>query len=414
MSLAEHKNWRAWTHIEHLWTFAGLSRKEGRYPKESDLEPLSDATIVVDSQGCIAWLGPSHLLPASLSPEPQNIYKMEPGHITPAFIECHTHSLFAGNRSQELDWRNQGLSYQDITARGGGIYSTVKQTRAASDLELRSILLKHLQGFSQQGVALVEVKTGYGLNPREELRQLQLIREAQSDSAVKLVSTFLGAHALPPEYKSWGAYLESYEPFWPEIQSLTRRVDIFIESGFCTIEDAKPFLKKAQSVGLEICIHAEQLSRQGSAELALELGARSIEHAIHINSEDIEKLAKSSTVVNLLPTADLYLRCPYPPARKLIDSGAIVALSTDFNPGTAFSQSLGLVGLLARLEMKMSLPEVWSAYTFGAAKSLGMETYWGSLEVGKQFCVNLWHEHPFELFYSADPLRPEMAILGSG
>ena len=405
-----NKPWRAWTNIGHLWTFAGLTRHQGRHPKEHDLEVINQAAVVINPDHRIAWLGPRHLLPASLNPEPQYIYDAQGQHMTPAFIECHTHALFVGNRSHELDWRNQGLSYQDITERGGGIHSTVAQTRSAHDTQLTSALIKHLRAFSQQGVGLVEVKTGYGLSPEEELRHLRLIAQTQQNTPLKLVSTFLGAHALPPEYSSWEKYLAAYDHLWPQINTLTRRVDIFIDSGFCPPTEAKIFLQKAQSFGLDICIHAEQLSRQGSVALAIELGAKSIEHAIHINDSDIEQLAKHSTVVNLLPVADLYLDCPYPPARKLIDAGAIVALGTDFNPGTAFSQSLGLVGLLARIKMKMSLAEVWSAYTFGAAKSLGVEADYGSLERGKYFKANLWQEHPFELFYSADPLQPQPLI----
>ncbi|MCS6838874.1 MAG: amidohydrolase family protein, partial [Bdellovibrionaceae bacterium] len=226
-----------------------------------------------------------------------------------------------------------------------------------------------------------------------------------------VIPTFLGAHSLPPEFTSWQKYLAYWLPYLPRIRSLASRLDIFIDAGFCPLELGKQFLKSAQKLGFMVTIHADQLTRQGATQLGVELGASSVDHVIHVTQKDIQQLSRSETVAVLLPIADLYLKCPYPPARALIDAGACVALSTDFNPGTAPSQSLGLVGLLARLEMKMTLIEVLNGFTVGAAQALRRLDTLGSLEIGKCAHWQIYSHHPFDLFYSADPLRPTQVFI---
>jgi imidazolonepropionase len=216
----------------------------------------------------------------------------------------------------------------------------------------------------------------------------------------------LGAHSKSPDFETLEAYLDELTSNLKRFRALSQRIDIFIESGFFSPKLARPFLIKAHSLGFDITIHADQLSHSGGCQLGIELKAKSVDHAIHISELEIKALANSSTVAVLLPIADLYLKCPYPPARKLIENGCRVALSTDFNPGTSPTQSLGLLGALARIEMKMSIPEVIAGLTVNAAQALGRLSDIGSLEIGKLANFQIYHESPFHLFYSADPLRP--------
>ena len=277
----------------------------------------------------------------------------------------------------------------------------MSQTRKASADELMTNAQSRVDTFLKQGVSTLEIKSGYGLDLKNEIKVLQVIQKLKGP---RIISTFLGAHALPPEFKTHAQYLDYLaEIVLPRIKSkkLSERVDIFIENHFFEKKEAEVFLKKSKQLGFQITIHANQLSLSGGAELAVQLGARSADHVIHLTDELIQKLAESSCVAVLLPAADLYMKCSYPPARKLIDAGATVALATDFNPGTSPTQDLSLVGLLARLEMKMTLPEVFSAYTRGAAKALGIENTEGDLQIGKKANFISTSAELSDFFYSA-------------
>lgn len=330
--------------------------------------------------------------------------------VLPGFIECHTHTVFAGNRGFEMEMKFQGRSYQDIAQAGGGILSTVQATRAASLDELRKLNQKRIQNFIEQGVTTLEVKSGYGLNLETEIKMLESIPQ---DSKIEIVKTFLGAHAKPAEFASHDEYLkELTEKYLPEIKKrgLATRADIFIEKGFFEKDSSRAYLQKAKELGFELTIHADQLTLSGGTEVACELAAKSADHCIQVSDAEIQKLAKSKTVAVLLPAADLYLKCPYPPARKMIDAGVKVALATDFNPGTSPTQDLGLVGVLARREMKMTLDEVVEAYTINAAQALGLEKTHGSLEVGKVADFTVWDEDEDSLFLSVGSMKPRQVF----
>jgi imidazolonepropionase len=261
--------------------------------------------------------------------------------------------------------------------------------------------------FLAQGVTTLEVKSGYGLDLESEIKCL---RAASQIKGPRIVRTFLGPHAKAPEFKDINEYFETVlEKILPRIaeQKLADRVDIFIEKGFFSAEQGEKYFKKAKSLGLDITAHVEQLSNSGGTRAALQFEACSVDHLVEIDTVEREKLAKSQTVAVLLPTSDFYLKISYPPARELIDQGACVALSTDFNPGTSPTQDLSFVGILARVEMKMALPEVLSAWTFGAAKALKMHSSLGSLEVGKQCDFIILDASWRELFYSvgSHPIR---------
>lgn len=390
---------------EEAFTLAPAATKQGIRPQLSDLGLIRKPCLVINRKGRIEYIGPSRSLPKSLAPFIKRDLQIS-GYMLPGWVECHTHSLFLGNRSFELDLRNAGESYQSISAKGGGILNTVQAVRKATLPILTKTLLKHTQKFLQQGVTTLEVKSGYGLSLNHELKMLKAINKANQISKIPIVSTFLGAHSKSPDFATLELYLENLQQNLARFKNFTDRIDIFIESGFFTPTLAKPFLAEAQKLGFKVTIHADQLSHSGGSQIGIQLKASSIDHVIHILDSEIQALANSPTVAVLLPIADLYLKCPYPPARKMIDQGCKVALSTDFNPGTSPTQSLGLLGALARLEMKMSTPEVITALTVNAAQALDQLPNIGSLEPGKLANFQLYQTCPADLFYSADPLEP--------
>lgn len=330
------------------------------------------------------------------------------GHLVlPGFVECHTHTVFAGSRGFEMEMKFQGEPYLEIAKKGGGILSTVQAARKASLQELEKLNRTRIQNFIEQGVTTLEIKSGYGLDLKTEIKMLESI---PGDMGIDIVKTFLGAHAKPVEFSSHSDYLkELAEKYLPEIkkQNLASRVDIFVEKNFFESEAASEYLKIAKSFGFDLTIHADQLSLSGGTQLACELGAHSADHCIQITDSEISMLQKTKTVAVLLPAADLYLKCAYPPARKLIDGGGVVALSTDFNPGTSPTQDLALVGMLARREMKMTLDEVIDAYTIGAAQALGLQNKIGKLAVGYQADFTVWDCDESELFLKIGDQKPD-------
>lgn len=368
------------------------------------------AFLVVD--GKISWIGPQNKIPKKLNPMKEVDLKKQM--VFPSFIECHTHTVFAGSRAAEFEMRNQGVSYLEIAEKGGGILSTMKATRLASSAALLKATQERVDAFTRQGVSTLEIKTGYALDLKNEIKCLEVMKKLKGP---RIISTFLGAHALPVEFSNHSVYLEYLvNEVLPVIKKkkLSNRVDIFVESKFFEKEVAKKYLQTAKSMDFQSTIHANQLSFSGGADLAFELGSSSADHVIHLNDQHIQNFAKSKTVAVLLPTADLYMKCPYPPARKLIDAGATVALSTDYNPGSCPSQDLSLVGLLARLEMKMSLPEVFLAYTAGAAQALQIHHEEGDLVVGKQANFICTEADLSDFFYSAGQMpKHQLFIRGS-
>ncbi len=390
------------THIQELVTMQGALARQGRGPlHESDLSVFKKQAMVLDGEK-ILWIGSQNKIPREYK-KIKNQREIQ-ANIYPGFIDCHTHSLFAGDRAHEFELRNQGQTYQQIAEKGGGILFTVRETRKAKVSQLTNLLQKRMLNFLAQGVTTVEVKSGYGLTVEEEIRLLKVIRE--TTTPVQMVPTFLGAHARSPESKTTKDYLDLLQKALPQIakQKLSRRVDIFIEKNYFSIEESKPFLQKALEHGFDVTIHADQMNRTGATWLAVDLKAKSADHVICIDEQDIAKVAKSSLTCVLLPTADFYLRCPYPPARALIDGGARVALATDFNPGTSPTQNIQWVGLLARQEMKMTLPEVFSAFTVGGAYALGLEKERGVLAESFSADFFVSEKNWDQFFYDLSPI----------
>ncbi len=387
-----------------LVTLQGAAAKDGRRVQEKDLSVISQARMLVVG-GEIVWLGRQKNFKASLlkpfgGAKAFRQHSFKDSCALPGFVECHSHLVFAGSRQQEFEERNRGVSYEQIAQKGGGILSTVRATRRASTQELLSLAQDRAQRFLRQGVTVLEVKSGYGLSRAAEIKMLEV---AQKIRGPEIVPTFLGAHARPPEFSSADEYIQYLmDKVLPLIhkKGLARRIDIFWDKGYFHSPAAKSFLLQAQKMGFEICGHVDQLHSLGGVRELLELRSLSLDHVVQLSDPDLTRLARSSSTAVLLPGADFYLRMKYPPARRLIDEGARVALATDFNPGSCPTQDLSLIGVLARLEMKMTLPEVLTAYTYGGAAALGLQSRRGSLEPGKSADFVLLKGGWQDLFYS--------------
>jgi imidazolonepropionase len=363
--------------IGELITLSVAAARQGRRATPDDLTPLRNAAIV-SRGGRIAWVGAESDLPAKF--RKASSVNLRGATVMPGLIECHTHLIYAGNRAAEFERRNQGESYQSIAKSGGGILSTVKATREASERELTKIGQQRIDRFVKQGVTTVEVKSGYGLTLKDEMKML---RAARALKRARVVPTYLGAHAVPKEFSSADAYVDSLIETLPKVRKFASRVDAFVENGYFSVKTTKRYLEAARENKMTASIHADQLTLSGGAKLAIEMGATSADHLVQVGTSEIRALAASDVACVLLPSSDLYMNMAYPKAREMIDAGAIVALSTDFNPGTAPSQDVALVGILARIQMKMTLAETLVAYTVGAAHALGLENEIGSIEVGK-------------------------------
>ncbi len=385
--------------IDEMLTMAPALEKKGRHIEEKDLGLLKKVDLLVH-RGRIVWVGAKGRVPKEFRKQIKKEVSLKKSTVLPGFVECHTHTVFAGQRAEEFELRNQGVSYLEISRRGGGILNTLKKTRATSLHGLKKLAQERTEGFVSQGVTTLEIKSGYGLDFKNELKMLNVMKGLKKP---RIITTFLGAHALPPEFSTEKDYLKYLaERVLPVLKKrqLVDRVDIFIEKGFFTQESAREYLTQAKSMGFQLTIHADQLSLSGGTELAIELEAYSADHVICVQNDEIQKLAKSEVTAVLLPTADLYMKCAYPPAQKMIESGVRVALATDFNPGSAPCQDLQLVGLLARLQMGMTLPQVLAAYTVGASFALGLERSVGSLQAGHNADFLSTKKCWQELFYS--------------
>lgn len=386
-----NENLVLYKHIQQCLTLSGVAKKMGRNPNEDDLGVIADAAIVADAESNrILWIGKTGDLPSEYRSIVQ-VYDQNPGVWLPELVECHTHMIYGGERHHDYALRCKGTTYQEIATRGGGILSTIVSTRESSLSELLESAQSDLNRFQEYGVGVLEIKSGYGLSLESELKILKCIRALQEQTSVSLIPTFMPAHAIPPEFKGRADdYVSVICNEWiPTVakEKLALFFDVFIETGFFSLSQGEKLLRAAKESGLGLKVHADQFTHLGGTELALEMGATSVDHLECVADETIHKLGQSKTVAVLLPGASLFMGVPYPPARKLIDSGARVALSTDYNPGTCPSRNLPLMTTLACSQMKMTVAEAITAVTFNAAAALGCEDRVGSLEVGKFFRV---------------------------
>jgi imidazolonepropionase len=328
--------------------------------------------------------------------------------VLPGFVDSHTHLIHAASRAEEYELKIQGTSYEEISRKGGGILNSVKKLRAASAKALKARALAALEEFAAFGTTTVEAKSGYGLDLTSELKILKLQRELNRDQPLEIVSTFLGAHVVPSEFRGKPDGTERYislllEQMLPEVakEGMAEFCDVFCDRGAFSKGEARRILCSANDRGLAPRLHAEQLSRTGATLLGVELGAASCDHLERVNIADIRALARSRTVATLLPGCDFHLGWNgYAPARKLIEAGAVVALATDYNPGTSPTASMPMILSLACSQLRISPAEAIAAATINAAYSLRREKRIGSLETGKQadlavFEVEDYREIPY-------------------
>lgn len=330
--------------------------------------------------------------------------------VLPAFVDSHTHICFGGNRANDFAMRNAGKTYLEIAESGGGIWSSVQHTRNASEEELLKTLLERIDFLISLGITTIEVKSGYGLDVENELKMLRIIKKAQEQTKATLVPTCLSAHLKPRDFEGSNEEYLQYilKEILPKVkeENLAKRVDIFIEKSAFQPEESKEFLLKTKELGFEITVHADQFT-PGSSRIAVEVGAKSADHLEATIDEDIEFLAKSDTVATALPGASLGLGEKFTPARKLLDAGAIVAIASDWNPGSApMGNLITQASVLATFE-KLTTAEVLAGMTFRSAFALNLEDR-GSLKKGLKADFITFKTNNFQnVLYNQGSLKAE-------
>ena len=332
----------------------------------------------------------------------------------PGLVDCHTHICFGGNRANDFAMRNAGKSYLEIAEAGGGIWSSVQHTRNASEAELLETLLQRIQKLLSLGVTTIEIKSGYGLNVESELKMLRVIKKAQALTNATLVPTCLSAHLKPRDFE--GSSQEYLEYIVDEIlpivknENLASRVDIFIEKSAFLPEESKEFLLKAKAMGFELTVHADQFT-PGSSRIAVEVGAFSADHLEATSTDDINFLAESETVAVALPGASIGLGEPFSPARKILDANGILAIASDWNPGSAPMGNLICQASILSTYQKLSSAEVWAGLTFRAAKALNLSDR-GQLVEGKKADFAVYDTDNFQnILYQQGELKPQMVFV---
>jgi imidazolonepropionase len=397
---------------DSLWTNVHLATMAAPH---SYGEIRNGALAVED--GKIAWLGPLSGLPAAARANEQ--HDGAGGWITPGLIDCHTHIVYAGSRSEEFEARLNGATYADIAKSGGGILSTVRATRAATESELYCASLPRVKALLAEGVTTLEIKSGYGLELEAEAKMLRVARRLGRELPLTVTTTFLGVHAVPPEYAERADnYIDEVcERMLPALaeQGLVDAVDAFCESiGFSPAQTERVF-EAAQRLGLPVKLHAEQLSDQNGAQLVARYGGLSADHLEHVSTDGIAAMARHGTVAVLLPGAFYFLReTRSPPVAALREAGVRIAIATDCNPGTSpMTSSLTTMNMACTL-FRLTPHEALAGVTINAAHALGLQTSVGSLEVSKNADFALWQiERPADLAYSIG-FNPCRCVVHSG
>jgi len=339
--------------------------------------------------GFIEKIGPEKEVLKAVKPTELDFELDCKGHcVIPGFVDPHTHMCFAARREEEFKMRMQGVEYLEILKRGGGILSSVKKVRAASEEELFAQTRKHALSALSYGTTTLEIKSGYGLDIATELKMLRVIDRVGRETALDVIPTFLGAHAVPEEYRSDPEkYVElMVKEMIPAVarQGIARFCDIFCEQGVFSVEQSRKILQAAQAQGLKLKIHADEVHNLGGAGLAADLKAISAEHLLAAGEENLNAMAGAGVIAVLLPVTAYSLRKPYAQARKMIELGLPVALATDCNPGSSYSESMPFVFSLAVIHMRLSIEEALIGATLNAAYALEQGPVVGSLDIGKK------------------------------
>ncbi|MDV2581285.1 imidazolonepropionase [Alkalibacillus haloalkaliphilus] len=353
--------------------------------------PVYENYAVLIEDGKVSKIGPSSQLESEPADEKVDC---EGRLVTPGIVEPHTHLVFGGSREHEMALKQQGVPYLDILKQGGGILSTVRATRETSEQDLYKKAMFHLDRMASYGITTVEAKSGYGMDRETELKQLRVANQVGKDHPLEVVSTFLGAHAITEDYKdNPDALLDEMAAMFPQIkeEGLAEFVDIFTEKGVFTVEQSRRYLNKAKEYGFDVKLHADEIEPLGGTQLAVELGAQSGDHLAVATDEGIEQLANSDTIGVLLPGTIFYLgKGDFARARDMIEAGATVAISTDFNPGSSVTENIQLIMSLAALKMRMTPEEIWYAVTTNAAHAINRGDVAGKIKEGRQADIVIW------------------------
>ncbi len=383
-------------YIKHATIVTPIGREAVKGENMRHLNVIEDGAILI-KDGVIRYVGNSNPL--------RQIYSLFGNGATfreinangrvvlPGFVDSHTHAVFGGFRSGEFRWRLEGESYMNIMEKGGGIQNTVNATRQASTSDLVKNAEWLMNRMIEMGVTTAEVKSGYGLDFNTEAKMLAAIGQLAAKHKIEIVPTFLGAHAVPAEYKDrTSEYVNLIiEKMLPKFRKAAKFCDIFTEKNVFEIEDSRRLMSAAKAMGYKLKFHADEIVQLGGAELAAELGAVSADHLLHVSDEGIKAMAENNVVATLLPLTAFALKEEYAPARKMIDAGCAVALATDLNPGSCFSGSIPLTIALACIYMKMSIEEVITALTINGAAACGLSDRKGSIEPGKDGDLVMLH-----------------------
>lgn len=365
---------------------------------------IPQAAIAV-KDGKIAWVGPRSELP-EFDVLATPVYRGKGGWITPGLIDAHTHLVFAGNRANEFEQRLQGATYAEIARAGGGIISTVNACRDADEAELFELGRQRLNALAREGVTTVEIKSGYGLNTETELKLLRVARELGEHHHIDVCTTFLGAHAIPPEYKdNADAYIDLViNDMLPAViaENLADAVDVFCENIAFSLEQTERVLTAAKQAGLQIKLHAEQLTNMGGSALAAKLGAKSVDHIEFLDEAGVKAISESGTCATLLPGAFYFLReTQLPPIELLRQYKVPMVIASDFNPGSSPICSTLLMLNMACTLFRLTPEEALQGVTINAAKALGIDNNVGSISIGKQADFCLWDiTTPAQLAYA--------------
>lgn len=383
-------------YIKHATIITPIGREAVKGKNMRHLNIIEDGAILI-KDGVIRYVGNSNPL--------RQIYSLFGNGATfreinahgkvvlPGFVDSHTHAVFGGFRPDEFRWRLEGESYMSIMQKGGGIQNTVNATRQASTSDLVKKAEWFMDRMIEMGVTTAEVKSGYGLDYNTEAKMLSAIGQLAARHKIEIVPTFLGAHAVPAEYKGRTTeYVDLIiEKMLPKFRKAAKFCDIFTEKGVFEIEDSRRLMKAAKAMGYKLKFHADEIVQLGGAELAAELGAVSADHLLHVSEEGIKAMAEKNVVATLLPLTAFALKEEYAPARKMIEIGCAVALATDLNPGSCFSGSIPLTIALACIYMGMTIEEVVTAMTINGAAACGLADRKGSIEPGKDGDLVILH-----------------------
>ena len=382
--------------IGTLQTPVGSCKHGGE--KQGENLKLHDAAILVEN-GLIKAITEGGILPEGW--ENAEVIDAQGALVTPGLIDCHTHMVFGGYRQGEIPLKLRGASYLDILRAGGGILDTVGKTRAASEDELYEKTRAFLDEMLTYGVTTAESKSGYGLDLENELKQLRVNKRLNETHKMDLVSTFLGAHAIPEEYKGKAdEYIDLLcDVVLPAVkeQDLADFVDVFCEDSVFDVAQSEKMLRAGQALGLRARIHADEIEEIGGAVLSGEVGAISAEHLIATGEKGMASMAKGGVIADLLPCTSLYLNKTFAPARRMIELGIPVAIASDFNPGSCPSLNLQLAMSMGYVKYRMTPEEILTAVTINAACSCGLEEKVGTLEVGKQADLVIWNAPDMEM-----------------